>query len=92
MRVKIGNKIIWFSTAIQPGGTDDHIYLGHAYDGEHYVIDCKSTDLATAFLNDLLQYGFADVSNFFGNSFDYSNDIDWNEMSFKSAVARIGRR
>ncbi len=77
MRVKIGNKIIWFNIAIQPGGTDDHIYLGHANDREHYVIDCKSTDIATAFLNDLLQYGFADVGNFAGNVLDYSNDIDW---------------
>ena len=77
MRVKIGNKIIWFDIAIQPGGKDDHIYLGHSDDKEHYVIDCKSTYLATAFLNDLLKYGFADTGNFVGNVLDYSNDIDW---------------
>lgn len=41
------------------------------------IIDCKSTDLATTFLNDLLQYGFADVGNFAGNVLDYSNDIGW---------------
>ncbi len=77
MRVKIGNKIVLFDIAIQPGGTDNHIYLGHEYDKEHYVIDCKSTDLATAFLNDLLKYGFADAGNFAGNVFDYSNDFYW---------------
>lgn len=77
MRVKIGNKVISFDIAIQAGGTDDHVYLGHEYDKEHYVIDCKSKDLATAFLNDLLHYGYADTGNFAGNTFDYSNDINW---------------
>ena len=77
MRVKIGNKIVWFNIAIQPGGTDSHVYLGHANDREHYVVDCITTDLATTFIDDLLRYGFADTSNFRGYVLDYSNDIDW---------------
>ena len=77
MRVKIGNKIIEFDIAVQPGGEDDHIYLGRPTDKEHYVVDCKNSYLATTFMNHLLRYGTANLSNFDGYKLDYSNDSDW---------------
>ncbi len=77
MRVKIGNKIIWFDIAIQPGGTDNHVYLGRRTDKEHYVVDCVNKDLAEEFMEHLLKTGAANLSNFKGNKLDYSNDPGW---------------
>ncbi len=77
MRVKIGNKVIEFNIAIQAGGNDDHIYLGHKDDREHYVIDCIDSHLAAEFLEQLLVTGYADVGNFRSFKLDYSNDPYW---------------